>query len=466
MMRARWSDLAACADGCEVEITGWPASAVPGATAEYFLLSPEPSCCIGCLPTDPAATVEVFADAPVELGARALALRGRWRLLRDDPTGWRYQLLAARARHEPARFGRRGLLAAGPLLCLAACVPSPTWAQEAAADERRKVAARDLIARAATVDMHSHAGSVIGVRRVREHAPLTPVAEPMRQGGLAVVCLAMVADSPTHRVMADRRIHPYRTPEPGELYAWSQLGFQRVHDLVRQDRLALILDIAALDAARAGTPSAVVAAEGGDFLEGLPDRVDEAYERWGLRHLQLTHYRPNELGDIQTEAPVHGGLTDAGAEIIRRCNRRGLVVDVAHGTYDLVKRAAAVTTKPLVLSHTSLSNAPKLRSRLISPDHARAIAGTGGVIGIWPPAGIFPDLPALAAGMARMVEVVGIDHVGLGSDMMGLVGASAFESYAMLPDFAAALLGAGFSAEETGKLLGGNYARVFRTSLA
>ena len=45
-----------------------------------------------------------------------------------------------------------------------------------------------------------------------------------------------------------------------------------------------------------------------------------------------THYRVNELGDIQTEAPVHGGLTDAGAEVIRRCNRRGLVVDVAHGT--------------------------------------------------------------------------------------------------------------------------------------
>ena len=51
-----------------------------------------------------------------------------------------------------------------------------------------------------------------------------------------------------------------------------------------------------------------------------------------LRHLQLTHYRVNELGDIQTELPVHNGLTDFGAAVIRRCNQVGLVVDVAHGT--------------------------------------------------------------------------------------------------------------------------------------
>jgi membrane dipeptidase len=57
---------------------------------------------------------------------------------------------------------------------------------------------------------------------------------------------------------------------------------------------------------------------------------------------------------------VHGGLTDFGAEVVRACNRLG-IVDTAHGTYDLVKRAAAVTTKPLVLSHTSLSLTPGAR---------------------------------------------------------------------------------------------------------
>ncbi|MFL6628580.1 MAG: membrane dipeptidase [Vitreoscilla sp.] len=108
-------------------------------------------------------------------------------------------------------------------------------------------------------------------------------------------------------------------------------------------------------------------------------------------------------------------------------------LNVAHGTYDLVRQASSVTDKPLVLPHTSLAAAPGPHSRLIAPDHARAIAGTGGVIGIWPPASIFPDLPALAVGVARMADVVGIEHVALGSGMNGLVGPSTFASYRDLP---------------------------------
>ena len=195
------------------------------------------------------------------------------------------------------------------------------------------------------------------------------------------------------------------------------------------------------------------------------ERVDEAYAAYRLRHLQLTHYRVNDLGDIQTEAPVHGGLTDFGVAVIRACNRLGIVVDTAHGTYDLVKRAATVTTKPLVLSHTSVTNAPGPTSRQISPDHARVIAGTGGVIGVWPPSSIFPDRNAFVDGFARMADVVGVDHVGLGSDMLGLTTPSVFPDYRELPLLAQGLLAHGFTPEETSKLLGGNYARVFAATL-
>jgi membrane dipeptidase len=197
----------------------------------------------------------------------------------------------------------------------------------------------------------------------------------------------------------------------------------------------------------------------------MTDRVDEAYDRWSLRHLQLVHYRVNALGDIQTEPAVHGGLTPFGVEVVQRCNRLGIVVDVAHGTYDLVKRATAVTTKPLVLSHTSLSSRPGAHSRLVSMEHARAVADTGGLVGIWPPAGIFPDMTALAGGMARMVDAIGVDHVALGSDMRGLVGPSTFSSYQDLPRLAQALLARGFQVPEVRKILGGNYVRVFSASL-
>jgi len=174
----------------------------------------------------------------------------------------------------------------------------------------------------------------------------------------------------------------------------------------------------------------------------------------------------NELGDIQTEPPVHGGLTDFGAAVIRRCNQLGIVVDVAHGPIDLVRRAARETARPLVLSHTSLTTRPGPFSRQITAEHAKLIAGTGGVIGVWPPATIYPNLAAMAAGIVRMADTAGIDHVGIGTDLRGLVGATVFPDYDTLPALAEALLQAGLNETETGKVLGGNYARVFTASLA
>lgn len=463
-MQLNWHDLggarADAADGAIVEIDGFPVTGLASRHATHFILTFEPGCCPGCFPSDRAASVEVFAASPIPMRGRKHRLSGRWRVQREEADRARYQLLGARLLEPPgwSSVGRRGVLATGPLMCLAACAGGPVLPQQQA-DARRAIEA------VATVDIHSHAGGIASPNRIRNGGPFGAVARPMQQGGMAAICLAVVSDGPTHRVMADGRIHPYRQPDPGELYQFGQLAFGRVHDLARDQGLTVIKDVAGLRAARAGTASAIVAAEGADFLEGQVDRVDEAYARWGLRHLQLTHYRVNELGDIQTEPPQHGGLTDFGVAVIQRCNRLGIVVDVAHGTYDLVVRAASVTVKPLVLSHTSLSRSPAPYSRRITLEHARVIAKTGGVVGVWPPAGEFPTFSAMAAGMARMVDAVGIDHVGLGSDMRGLVGPSVLPDYDQLPGLAEALIGVGFSLADTTKLLGGNYARVFEACM-
>lgn len=455
------------APGAPVEIEGWLHRFGPDVADDYLALLEEPPCCGGCLPRAAERRIEVFAAEPMPVAPGPVRLTGRLYELAEDPAGWRFQLREARIVAVPEAprgvfIGRRSLFAA-PLLCVAVGATSGCAQPLAPGAE---TAAREALAGAATIDIHSHDGRVLGARRIAERAPFSPVAGPMREGGMAVLCLAMVADTPSIHVTPDRRVQAFRDPAPGELRAHGEAAFQRVHDLAREQGLPIIADAAGLAAARSHRPSIIVSAEGADFLEGQLNRVAEAHARWTLRHLQLTHYRVNELGDIQTEPPVHGGLTPFGAEVIRACNRLGIVVDVAHGTYDLVQRAAAVTTKPLVLSHTSLTNAPGPRSRQISRDHARIIAGTGGVIGIWPPTSIFPDMQAFAAGIARMVDAVGIDHVGLGSDMQGLVGDSTFPSYRALPALAAALLARGFEAPELRKLLGGNYLRVFTQSLA
>lgn len=310
-----------------------------------------------------------------------------------------------------------------------------------------------------TIDLHSHAGRVIPSRTGNFDRPFDAVAAPMRAGGMDVVCLAVVADTPVTR-LENGVIHAWREPEPGELHAWFLKAQDRAHALIARDGLGIVLDASALRDA-IGRPAVIIASEGADFLEGRIDRVDEAYESFALRHLQLTHYRVNEIGDIQTVPAVHGGLTDFGRQVVGRCNRRGIVVDVAHAPIATVRGVVQATTRPIVLSHTSLSLQPRPYSRLVTPDHARLVAGTGGVIGIWPPASRFPSLAALAEGMRAMADVVGPEHVGLGTDMLGLTGRSIFDSYVELPALREALSGAGFRADEIAGMLGGNYARVF-----
>jgi membrane dipeptidase len=410
---------------------------LPAGSTDHFLMMAEPGCCQGCVPANRWAVVEILADQPLKLGNGQLRVAGTWQVS-SDPDGWRYQLRGAELK---PGVTRRALMAASLF-----CLPVPAMAQAA-----------DGMA----VDIHSHAGNLIPMSFGR--GPPAPIADPMRQGGMSTICLAVVADSPIISISSGR-LRPSRDPRPGELYAFSQRSFGALHALVQEQGLPIVRTAAELRAARASRPSVIVASEGADFLEGKIERLDEAYQRWALRHLQLTHYRPNELGDIQTEPSVHGGLTAFGAEVIRRCNSMGIVVDVAHGTFDLVKAAAKATVKPLVLSHTSLSDRPSPWTRQITSDHARAVASTGGVIGIWPVMAYFPNMVSYADGFAKMGEVVGVDHVGLGTDLLGLGGPSTLPGYADLPQLAAALR-TKFTADETAKLLGGNYRRVFQASL-
>jgi membrane dipeptidase len=440
-MRLSWRDLgrprADRAHGRAVEISGFPVTILPTATADRFLMMAEPGCCAGCVPNNPLAVVEIVAERPVRLGNGTVRLSGTWHVS-PDPDGWRYQLHDAEV---IPGLSRRAMIAASPLFCL----PVPAMAQ-----------ATDGTA----VDLHSHGGNLIRASYGRDS--LLDVATPMRNGGVSTICLCIVGDGPVLNVSSGR-IRPSRDPRPGELYDASKIQFTKLHDLVRTQSMAIVRTAADLRAARSGRPSVIVTSEGADWLDGKIERLDEAYQRWQLRQLQLTHYRPNELGDIQTEPGVHGGLTDFGAAVIRRCNAMGIVVDVAHGTFDLVKRAVATTTKPLILSHTALSDRPSPWTRLINSDHARAIASIRGVIGIWPVAQV-ANVAAYADNIARMVDVVGVDCVGIGTDQMGLQGPSCMPSYADLPQLAAAL-SSRFKAAEVSKLLGGNYRRVFEACI-
>jgi membrane dipeptidase len=204
--------------------------------------------------------------------------------------------------------------------------------------------------------------------------------------------------------------------------------------------------------------------EGLDFLEMKLERLEEAHRR-GVRHVQLVHYTPNDIGDFQTGAVAHNGLTEFGAEAIRACHRLGFVCDVAHATEATVKQAVKVATKPLLLSHTAVAGSramgpTTLAGRQVTPDHARAVAETGGSVGIWH---FFPGLDKYAEGVKEMVDLVGVDHVSIGTDQQVTPGS--LQDYAHWVELVAAMLRAGFTPEEAGKIAGGNYMRIFRAAV-
>ena len=302
-----------------------------------------------------------------------------------------------------------------------------------------------------SIDMHSHAW-----RRRNFSADL-------RASGMNVVVLVVTSDRPLLKRDGVRQ-RALGSVAPGALHAQALQQADDIARIIDDSGFAAIRTPADVDAARTGSrPGVIIGYEGGDVLEGSLARVTEIHAR-GARLLQLVHYRVNELGDIQTENPVHGGLTPFGIEVVRACNQRGLVVDLAHATFEGSKQAVAVATKPPVLSHTFLSDAPRRYTRGITREHARLVAAAGGVIGVAPFPSAFPTLPDYAAGIARMVDAVGIDHVGIGSDMGGIHGSPPLNLYKQYPLLLRALIEHGFGGEEMAKILGGNFMRVFQTA--
>src|SRR5262245_15333539 len=335
----------------------------------------------------------------------------------------------------------------------------PRGSTAAARTAETASAALDVLRRSISVDVHTHGGKT-GI--TSKAPPNDDLAIAMRAGSLAVACLADVPDGPLLGRNAEGVLATSRLPEPGQLYRHHLERLAWMDRMVADHGLRRALCAADLEAAHsAGQPAIIADVEGLDFLEAKIERLEEAHQR-GIRHLQLVHYTPNDIGDFQTGAIMHQGLTSFGAEVIRACHRLGFVCDVAHATEDTVAQAVKVATKPLLLSHTALSGSQAmgptpLSGRQISPDHARAIAETDGSIGIWH---FFPSLEKYVDGLKEMAQIVGVDHVSIGTDQH--VSPGSVPDYTQWVHLVAAMLRGGFTAEDAGKIAGGNYVRIFR----
>jgi membrane dipeptidase len=338
----------------------------------------------------------------------------------------------------------------------------PAGSSAAARTAEGASAALDVLRRSISIDVHTHGGRT-GI--TSKAPPSSDLANAMRAGSLAVACLADVPDMPVLGRSAEGALAMVRAPAAGELYHHHLDRLAWMDELVAHHGVRRALCAADLEEAhRGGQPAIIGDVEGLDFLDGKLERLEEAHQR-GLRHLQLVHYTPNDIGDFQTGTVTHDGLTEFGAEVIRACHRLGFVCDVAHATEEMAKQAVKVATKPLLLSHTAMAGShamgpTPLSGRQISPDHARAIAETGGSIGIWH---FFPSLDRYVDGLKEMADIVGVDHVSIGTDQFDARGC--VEDYTRWVHLIAAMLHGGFTSEETGKIAGGNYLRIFRAAV-
>jgi membrane dipeptidase len=224
-------------------------------------------------------------------------------------------------------------------------------------------------------------------------------------------------------------------------------------------------DLARFVERRKGDPQLVaglLGAEGAYPLEGDVNNVDVLFDA-GFRMMAPTHFYDNEWG-----GSAHGvgktGLTEKGREMVRRMEARGMLVDLAHASESTIDDVVAVSTRPIVVSQTGVKGTCDNNLNL-SDEQLRKIAAKGGVIGIgyWDTATCGTDARAVARAIRHAANVVGVEHVALGSDFDGTV-TEPFDTtgVVLVTD---ALLEEGFTEEEVGRIMGGNVFRLLAETL-
>ena len=252
-------------------------------------------------------------------------------------------------------------------------------------------------------------------------------------------------------------------PEPGVAFS---LAMDRLGRLNKTIELGYAVHAASparvIEARKAGQVAVLPALEGADALEGSINNLREMYAQ-GLRMLQIVHFRANELGHIQTYPYSPGGLTEFGREVIREANELGIVIDLAHANNETITDVLELSRHPVIFSHGGARGMLE-QDRAVSDDEIRTIAAGGGVIGIWPHGRYIENVAAMADFIEYVIDIGGIDHVGIGSDLRGTSSLSkGFGKEANFRAIAMELLDRGHTDEAVGKIMGGNFFRVWQT---
>jgi microsomal dipeptidase-like Zn-dependent dipeptidase len=202
--------------------------------------------------------------------------------------------------------------------------------------------------------------------------------------------------------------------------------------------------------------------EGAHALEDDLNNLDRLFDA-GFRMIGLAHFFDNEMA-----GSAHGvekyGLTEKGRELVWRMEEKRIFIDLAHASPKTIDDVLRIGAQPVIVSHTGVKGTCD-NTRNLRDDQLRAIANNGGIVGIgfWDTAVCGRDAAAIAKAIRHAANVMGVDHVALGSDYDGAVEAP-FDATGMV-QITDALLREGFNEDEIRKIMGENVIRTLQLYL-
>jgi membrane dipeptidase len=370
-----------------------------------------------------------------------------------------------------ARFGGGALVARSERRLNAVGSPPPY---------RPSDRAREIHARSTVVDLHADSllwGRDLLKRGDRGHVDVPRLVE----GGTAIQVFAVTTKVPRNLniernddrtddilLVAIARGWPPATWRSLLARAEYQAGRLQSFADGSGGRLTLIRqrgDLEAFLTRRATDPRIVgglLAIEGAHALDGDPANV-ERLAAAGYRMVAPTHFFDNDFAG-SAHGVERGGLTRLGSELIGRLDGASVIVDLAHASARTIEDVLAMATRPVVASHTGVRGTAD-NARNLSDEQLRGIAATGGMVGIgfWPTATGGDDAASIGRAIAYAAGVIGVEHVGLGSDFDGAVPVPFDASGLAL--VTESLLAHGFDEAAIGRIMGGNAIDLLRQCL-
>lgn len=216
---------------------------------------------------------------------------------------------------------------------------------------------------------------------------------------------------------------------------------------------------------REGRRALMLGIENGYAIGDDPTRI-EYFRRRGVVYMTLCHNGDNDLCDSARGNAEHGGLSALGRKVISEMNRVGMMVDLSHAAESSFYQAIEASSTPIVCSHSS-ARALCDHPRNLTDDQLRALAASGGVVQTCLYDGFLrkeggATIDDAIRHIRHMVDVAGIDHVGIGTDFDGDGGIIGCADASEVINLTRRLQAEGFSDPDIEKLWGGNFLRVMR----